>query len=368
MNDDAQNMLSAFLNINLKSISNNYQKISGMVMPAICAATVKADAYGLGLEQVALTLQKSGCKYFFVSDLSEGVRLRNIFGSNDNIIYALNGLKPSMTEEYIAFKITPVIGSPAELEEYYANTKKNMENPIALHFDTGFSRLGFDEVEIDELLIDRLNIDLIVSHLSTAEDIESNISENQLNQLLKYSDRFVGIKKTIANSAAIFRDKSFLLDMVRPGISLYCGYNGTESSNKLEPAIELYAPIIQVKDLKAGSTIGYGASYVAKKNIRIALVEFGYADGLPWSLKSTNQETGGRFYINDHAAPILGRVSMDIVAIDITKIKSDIKRGDFVEIIGSNQNIDTLAKNAGTISYEILTRLNSRVKKFYKYV
>ncbi len=368
MNDNAQNMLSAFMNINLASISHNYHKISKFVKPAICAATVKADAYGLGLEEVAITLQNSGCKYFFVSDLYEAIRLRNIFGSNDNVVYALNGLKPKMTKEYISHRITPVIGSSAELEEYRVNIDECGEHRIALHFDTGFSRLGFEMNEISKLSINGLNIDLIMSHLSTAEDPLSNLPENQLNQLLNATNRFVGIKKTIANSAAIFRGKSFLLDMVRPGISLYCGYNEKGNLNGLESAIELYAPIIQIKNIKAGSTIGYGASYRAIKDIRIALVEFGYADGLPWSLKSTNHQSGGQFYFNNAPTPILGRVSMDIVAIDVTGIKNDIKRGDFVEIIGSNQNIDTLAKNAGTISYEILTRLNSRVKKHYKYV
>lgn len=368
MNDDAQNMLSAFMNVNLTSISHNYHKISTFVEPSICAATVKADAYGLGLEEVAITLQNSGCKYFFVSDLYEAIRLRNIFGSNDNVIYALNGLKPTMTKEYISHKITPVIGSTAELEEYRTNTDESAVHRIALHFDTGFSRLGFEVNEISKLSIKGLNIDLIMSHLSTAEDPQSSLPENQLNQLLKATNRFVGVKKTIANSAAIFRGKSFLLDMVRPGICLYCGYTEKGASTKLESAIELYAPIIQIKDIKAGSTIGYGASYRAIKDIRIALVEFGYADGLPWSLKSTNHQFGGQFYFDNAPTPILGRVSMDIVAIDVTGIKSDIKRGDFVEIIGSNQNIDTLAKNAGTISYEILTRLNSRVKKHYKYV
>ena len=368
MNDDSQNMLSAFMNVNLTSISHNYHKISTFVEPSICAATVKADAYGLGLEEVAITLQNSGCKYFFVTDLYEAIRLRNIFGSNDNVIYALNGLKPTMTNEYISHKITPVIGSTAELEEYRTNTDESALHSIALHFDTGFSRLGFEVNEISKLSINGLNIDLIMSHLSTAEDPQSSLPENQLNQLLKASKRFVGVKKTIANSAAIFRGKSFLLDMVRPGISLYCGYNEKGASTRLESAIELYAPIIQIKDIKAGSTIGYGASYRAVKDIRIALIEFGYADGLPWSLKSTNQQFGGQFYFDNAPTPILGRVSMDIVAIDVTGIKSDIKRGDFVEIIGSNQNIDTLAKNAGTISYEILTRLNSRVKKHYKYV
>ncbi|MBU92252.1 MAG: alanine racemase [Rhodobiaceae bacterium] len=368
MNDDSQNMLSAFMNVNLTSISNNYYKISKFVEPSICAATVKANAYGLGLEEVAITLQKSGCKYFFVSDLYEAIRLRNIFGTNDNAIYALNGLKPTRTKEYISHKITPVIGSFAELEEYRANTSESIDHRIALHFDTGFSRLGFDMNEIGKLSINGLNIDLIMSHLSTAEDPQSSLPENQLNLFLKANNRFVGIKKTIANSAAIFRGKSFLLDMVRPGISLYCGYDGKEALGRLESAIELYAPIIQIKDVEAGSSIGYGASYRAIKDMSIALVEYGYADGLPWSLRSTNHQSGGQFYFNNTPTPILGRVSMDIVAIDVTVLKNDVKRGDMVEIIGSNQNIDTLAKNAGTISYEILTRLNSRVKKYYKYV
>ena len=194
MNDNAQNMLSAFMNINLASISHNYHKISKYVKPAICAATVKADAYGLGLEEVAITLQNSGCKYFFVSDLYEAIRLRNIFGSNDNVVYALNGLKPKMTKEYISHRITPVIGSSAELEEYRVNIDECGEHRIALHFDTGFSRLGFEMNEISKLSINGLNIDLIMSHLSTAEDPLSNLPENQLNQLLNATNRFVGIK------------------------------------------------------------------------------------------------------------------------------------------------------------------------------
>ena len=197
MNDDSQNMLSAFMNVNLTSISHNYHKISTFVEPSICAATVKADAYGLGLEEVAITLQNSGCKYFFVSDLYEAIRLRNIFGSYDNVIYALNGLKTTMTNEYISHKITPVIGSTAELEEYRTNTDESALHHIALHFDTGFSRLGFEVSEISKLSINGLNIDLIMSHLSTAEDPQSSLPENQLNQLLKATNRFVGVKKLL---------------------------------------------------------------------------------------------------------------------------------------------------------------------------
>ena len=215
MNDNAQNMLSAFMNVNLASISHNYQKISKFVEPSICAATVKADAYGLGLEEVATTLQNSGCKFFFVSDLYEAIRLRNIIGSNDNVVYALNGLKPKMTKEYISHKITPVIGSFAELEEYRANIDECAKHRIALHFDTGFSRLGFEMNEISKLSINGLNIDLIISHLSSAEDPQSNLPENQLNQLLNATNRFVGITKFSKTVISKFKKEKLLPNFLK---------------------------------------------------------------------------------------------------------------------------------------------------------
>jgi alanine racemase len=358
---------SAFLEIDLCALADNYNSISEYVKPSLCAATIKANAYGLGLEAVSKTIYDAGCRSFFVSDLDEGIRLRENLTSPDITIYILNGLMPHSVEYYKKYNLTPVIGSLEELDEYRVFDKQNIY-PIAIHFDTGFSRLGFDITLASKISEYKLNISLIMSHIASAEEKLSEMPENQLDQFLQICKIFNNPKSSIANSAALIRNKSFHLDMVRPGISLYGGYENLQSKLQVKPVVKLYAPIIQIKKIKKGATIGYGAIYKATHDKAIALVSIGYADGIPRSLSSSNDEMGGQFYYEGQPTPILGRVSMDIVAIDISDIPyNTINRGNFIEIIGSNQNIDNLSENADTISYEILTRLNSRIRKIYKY-
>ena len=358
---------SAFLEIDLHALTQNYKSISKYVSPSSCAATVKANAYGLGIKIISKTLYDAGCKYFFVSDLNEGISLREILTSPDIMIYVLNGLMPHSVEYYKQYNLTPVIGSIEELDEY-TNVHQQDQFPIAIHFDTGFSRLGFDKEMAVQISKYKLDINLIMSHLASAEEKLSKMPENQLNQFIEICKLFKKQNRSIANSAGLIRNSRFHLEMVRPGIGLYGGYENTQNILAIKPVIKLYAPIIQIKNIQKHSTVGYGATYIAKKDMRIALISIGYADGIPRSLSSTNAIKGGQFFYNGVPTPILGRVSMDIIAIDISKITSNkMKRGEFIEIIGSNQNIDKLSENADTISYEILTRLNTRIRKIYKY-
>lgn len=359
---------TAFLEIDLHALTENYKSIAKYVSPSLCAATVKANAYGLGIKKISNTLYKAGCRYFFVSDLNEGISLREILTTTDITIYVLNGLMPHTVEYYKEYNLTPVIGSMEELNEYNDYVQQRKQFPIAIHFDTGFSRLGFDKEMAVQVSKYNLDINLIMSHLASAEEKLSLMPENQLEQLLEICKLFKKQYRSIANSAGIIRNSRFHLEMVRPGIGLYGGYENIQNILEIKPVIKLYAPIIQIKNIQKNSTIGYGATYIAEKDMRIALISIGYADGIPRSLSSTSTLSGGQFFYNGIPTPILGRVSMDIIAIDISEIpRNKMQRGKFIEIIGSNQNIDKLSENADTISYEILTRLNTRIRKIYKY-
>jgi len=364
---DLNNHLSAYIEIDLSALSNNYKKISKFVSPSVCAATIKANAYGLGIDEIAKTLVKSGCREFFVSDIYEGIKLRKTLNKNQFEIYALNGLKYTKDQDYARYNIIPVLGSLNELDYYKQSSMYDNTLPVAIHIDTGFSRLGFDIEDVISICKENLNVKLLMSHLANADDTNSKLPELQLEKFLQISNNFMGVRKSIANSHAIHRGQSYHLDLVRPGISLYGCSNDNQTQIKYEQVVKMFAPILQIKEVKKGSSIGYGAAFVATKDITIAILEIGYADGIPRSLSSTNQHEGGSFYINNNAVPIIGRVSMDLVAVNITECKTNTNVGDYVEIFGTNQNIDTLAKNADTISYELLTRLNHRVQKFYKY-
>ena len=361
------NYLSAYLEIDLSALSNNYKKISKFVAPSVCAATVKANAYGLGLEEIAKTLVDSGCREVFVSDIYEGIKLRKILKNKKCEIYALNGLKYTKDNDYAKYDIIPVIGSVNELSYYIQSSMYDNNLPVAIHIDTGFSRLGFGIEDAISVHKENLNVKLLMSHLANADDTNSKLPELQIERFLNISNNFIGVRKSIANSHAIHRGQAYHLDLVRPGISLYGCSNHNQTQINYEQVVKMFAPIIQIKEVKKGSSIGYGAAFVATKDITIAILEIGYADGIPRSLSSTNQHEGGSFYIDNNAVPVIGRVSMDLVAVNITDCKTDTNVGDYVEIFGTNQNIDTLAKNADTISYELLTRLNHRVQKFYKY-
>tara|TARA_Y100000590_G_scaffold417214_1_gene516732 strand:- start:3269 stop:4402 length:1134 start_codon:yes stop_codon:yes gene_type:complete len=363
-----QKLNTSFLEIDLRLIQKNFCTLNKYVGKSICAATVKANAYGLGLDLISKSLYECGCKCFFVSDLDEGISLRKNIPDQNITIYVLNGLTPNSFKEYKNHNLQPVIGCHEELNELIENGIMSSNYPIAIHFDTGFSRLGWDCSKARDLSDQQIKPSLVMSHLACADNLESNMPEKQLKKFMNVVPYFKNTKYSIANTAGISRNKQFHLDMVRPGIGLYGGYSTKYIDVDLHQTIKLYAPVIQTKLIKKGATIGYEASYTAKNNTNIALVSIGYADGILRTLGSTNDRMGGCFYYNDSPLKILGKVSMDIVAIDISNIKDKyISRGDFVEIIGPNQNIDQLSKNADTISYELITRLNPRIKKIYKY-
>ena len=358
---------NAILEINLNALTKNYLKIKkNLNKNTECAATVKANAYGLGDNKIVKTLIKTGCKTFFVAHLSESVQLRKY--SKKIKIYCYHGINKKNYKEFINFNISPVINSLDQLLEVNKLKKLRKFNlGIAIHFDTGMSRLGLDEYETNWLLsnkdcISSLKVDLVMSHLSCGDDIKSSMNVKQLKRFSIIRKNFSSSKASLANSAGIFISKEYHFDLVRPGIALFGGNPITNSEIKFQNVINLKAKIIQIRNIKKNDTVGYGASYKAKKNMCIGTIAIGYADGFVRKF-SNNMEV----YYKNKPLKVIGRISMDLMTIDLSSIISLIKsdKTAYVEIINNFNNINKLSKNIDTISYEILTSLGNRYKRKY---
>ena len=356
------------LEIDLKSICHNYKKIKKKVgKNCIVAATVKANAYGLGLKQVSKSLIKHKCKDFFVATLMEGIELRSY---NKSVhIYILNGLDSGKCSIYKKYRLTPVLNSIKQIREYeiyQSKIKKSMD--AIIHFDTGMSRLGLDEDETKKLInnkniiLKKTNIRYIMSHLACGDESKSNKNKEQLKMFREISKTFKNIKMTLANSAGVLLGKNYHFDMVRPGISIYGGNALKNKKNTYKHVVKLTARLIQIRKINKGSTVGYGATYKAKQNMTIGTISLGYADGLN-RLFSNNMKC----YYKKKEIDLIGRVSMDLVTLDLSKFqKKDIQINNRIEIINDQNNIDRICMNIGTIPYEILTNLGFRYSRKYK--
>ena len=358
---------NTYLNINLKSINKNYKIIKKKIgSKCFIAATVKANAYGLGVNKVVPSLIKTGCKFFFVATTNEAIELRKI---NKKItIFILNGLVTKELKLIKNYDLIPVINNLKQLETIEKfQLKIGISIKIALHFDTGMSRLGFDQIETKELIDNKLKliryskIFLIMSHLSCADDKKSKLNEKQLAKFNLIRSYFPDCIHSVSNSAGILLGKKYHLDMVRPGISLYGGHCQMNEKKIYHDVVFLKAKLIQVREIYKGDTIGYGATFKAKSRMKIGTLAFGYADGFN-RLYSNNY----KIFFQNKPIKIVGRVSMDLVTVDLTSLKTKNKIMDEeFEIIGSKCSINTIAKFINTIPYEILTNLGKRYERRY---
>ena len=358
---------NTFLDINLKAINKNYKIIKQIVgRKCIIAATVKANAYGLGADQVVNSLIKKGCKYFFVATTNEAIYLRKL---NKRIfIFILNGLVTKELKNIRKFNLIPVINNLAQLKKIENYQKENnCFLNIAIHFDTGMSRLGLDQNETENLiknkalLIKKSKLRLIMSHLSCADDKKSKLNKIQLNKFNFVKSHFPNCLCSLSNSAGILLGKKYHFDMVRPGISLYGGQCQINEKIIYKNVVSIKAKLIQIREIYKGDTIGYGATFKAKSKMKIGTLGFGYADGFN-RLFSNNY----KILLGDKKINLVGRVSMDLITIDLTNIKTkkNIMNEEF-EVIGDKFSINTIAKTINTIPYEILTNLGKRYERRY---
>ena len=358
------------LTIDLAAIEANWIKLSGMTVPVECAAVVKADAYGCGLEPVTRVLYRAGCRTFFVADVVEGRRVRAI--AADAVIYVLNGLMPGSAAAFAHDYLRPVINSTTELAEWDAFVAiNNWRGGAALHVDTGMNRLGIT-VEEAVAIAPRLQSEnhgftLLMSHLACAETPDHPMNDRQIRLFREIRILFRGLASSLANSSGVFLGGTVYCDLVRPGVALY-GANPTPGrSNPMHPVVELKGRIIQVRVVNQGDTVGYGGAFTATRSSRIAIVALGYADGFLRSAAAARGKPAAEVIIAGRRCPVAGRVSMDVLAVDVTHLPDGtVRRGDNATLIGDGMSVDDLAGAMGTIGYEVLTGLGRRYHMAYK--
>lgn len=357
----------ARLCIDLGALAANYAMLQRRAGPVPCAAVIKADAYGLGAERVAGALAMRGCRHFFVAHLGEAIAVRPHLPP-DARIYVLNGLQPGCEQICAAADIVPVLNS-AEQARAWTGFARALDRalPAALQMDSGMSRLGLCADEARALAADRsfqthVALELVMSHLACADMPEHPANRAQLDRFAALAALFPGTPRSIANSGGVLLEQAFHLDMVRAGIALY-GADPTEAgSQPMRPVVALDAPVIQLRTIAADTGVGYGLTFRAPSPSRIVTIGIGYADGWPRTLGNR-----GAAWFGDRRLPIVGRISMDSVTLDATALpRGAIGYGDRVELIGPHQSIETIAADAGTIAYEILTGLGDRFERVYR--
>jgi alanine racemase len=364
-------LAGAILTIDLAAIQENWRRLAVRAAPAECGAAIKGNAYGLGVGPVAQALWQAGCRTYFVARPMEGGELRHIL-PREAVIYVLDGLFPGQAEFYAAEDLRPALITIEEAREWAAfGTAYGRALPCALHVDTGINRLGFSSAALDELLADKalmekLNLALLMSHLACADEPGHPLNERQRQAFAAVRERLPGIPASLANSSGIFLGSGFTQDLVRPGIALYGGNPIAPSANPMMPVVQLEGTVLQIREVAAGESVGYGATWRAPRATRVAVLGAGYKDGVARSLSSRASNGPAQVFIGGRRCPIIGRVSMDMMAIDVTGVPLHLcARGMHAEIIGRNIAIDEAAEWAGTISYELLTRLGQRFTRLY---
>ncbi len=361
---------TAILTIDLDAVTANYAALSDLAAPAACAAVVKADAYGLGMYEVAPVLWRAGCKTFFVATLDEASSLRALLP--DAVIYVFAGLMPDTAEIYRAQDLRPVLNSADEIREWAACCAECGERlPCAVHIDSGMNRLGLSAEEVDQVaradeLWQALTLSLVMSHLACADRPDHPKSQTQRAVFEELRARLPAAPASLANSAGILLGADFVYDVVRPGIALYGGHPQRRGENPFQQVVHLKGRILQLRDAAPGETVGYGATRTMREAARLAVVSVGYADGFFRALSVADDEEGFAGYLGPHPAPIVGRVSMDLITLDVSSVPEELaQRGAWVELIGPNVPAHVFAAHAGTIDYEVLTNLGQRAFRRY---
>ncbi len=362
------------LTINLDAVVENWRILRDQTRHKRCAAVVKADGYGLGLAPVAQRLTAAGCDTFFVAHLDEGIALAQLLEPTPNTIWnerpricVMNGLLPGQEAAYLEHRLWPSLNDPGQIGRWqdFCNQRESAL-PAVLHCDTGMSRTGLDRRETEMLIaepeqLDGINLRFVMSHMACADTPDHPMNREQQRF---FADLVARLPKAaegamLAASSATFLGEDWHFDWIRPGVCLYGVRPNAGIPNPMRPVVSLESQILQVRQIDAPESVGYGASHRAQGPARIATLAVGYADGFLRSLSNSASAWRG-----DVEVPIVGRVSMDLITVDVTAL-SDITAGDTLSLIGPNQDIDRLAEAAGTIGYEILTSLGTRYARHY---
>lgn len=356
----------AVLTINLSAIAENYRYLVNKLGKTVCAAVVKADAYGLGIAQVAPVLEQVGAKHFFVAHVDEGLALRPYLSPHTSVT-VLHGPRPDAAEVCVRNNLRPVLNSlkqVAVLRDLAAKMDKPLD--VAIQLDTGMSRFGLSEADIHKLmatpeLLEGLSVSLVMSHLACADTPENAANAMQRERFENYARMLPKAALSLSASSGIFLGQPFHFDLVRPGAALYGVAPQNDGVNPLKPVVGLQTHILQIRTLSKGDRVGYGLTWQATGPCRVATIAVGYADGF-----ARAGAAAGCAWYKGYRLPILGRISMDSMTVDLSAVPEGLLEEDsMVELLNESYGVDDVAKAEGTIGYEVLTSLGRRYHRVY---
>lgn len=357
---------AGLLTIDLGALADNYRALNRRAAPARAAAVVKADAYGLGAQEVVPVLIEAGCRDFFTAHFSEALNILPLM-QGECRLFVLNGLLPGDESLCAETGIIPVLNGVEQVALWKAEAARRGETlPAALQVDSGMARLGLSPQEAASLAADPagltgIRLELVMSHLASADEPENPSNRSQFKAMQALSALFPEIPVSFVNSGGLFLSPDYRGALARPGIALYGGVPQAGMDNPVRPVVKLEVAVVQTRAVPAGTAIGYGGALIAEKPMRLAVISAGYADGLPRSLSNR----GAAWFEGVHL-PIAGRVSMDSIILDISALpEGTLTLGSRVELIGEQQPLERIAADAGTIAYEILTSLGRRYRRAY---
>ncbi|NNH29969.1 alanine racemase [Rhizobium sp. SEMIA 4085] len=361
--------------VDLTALTENWRDMARRSKRARASAVVKADAYGMGIEDAGEALYIAGARDFFVATVDEGVTLR--LYAPDARIFVLAGIWPGTERRFFENDLVPVISSEEQLAFWMAVLSEYGDYPCALHVDTGFNRLG---LHIDEALALADDVSrpasfapvLVMSHLACGDDPSSQMNKQQLESFRKVSAAYEGIESSLAASGGIFLGEDYHFDLTRPGIAIYGGEAVSGMANPMRPVATAQARVIQVRTVRAGESVSYGRTLRLDRDSRLAVVSAGYADGYMRSQSSGGiplrqaVPQGGQGLFEGYTVPVAGRITMDLSIFDVTDLPENlIRAGDYIELFGRNIPVDDAARAAGTIGYEMLAGVGLRYERKY---
>jgi alanine racemase len=352
----------AILHVDLEALAANHAWLQAAAAPARVGAVVKADGYGLGAVPVARRLAAAGCTDFFVATYAEAVELRPEIP--EGTLYVLGGCLPGGTDDFLRQRLVPVLNTADEVRDW-ARTASGA--PAAVQLDTGMNRRGLDAgdvaaLERDHDVLPRLNLVLVLTHYACADDATQPLNAAQVERFEALRARLPAAPTSIANTAGTLLGPEFRGDVIRPGLGLYGGRAAAHGPNPMREVARLQARVLQLRDVREAGTVGYGATHTVRPPARLATLGIGYADGYLRSLSGR-----GIVVAAGHRVPVVGRVSMDLLTVDVTTVpRHALTVGDWVDVIGGGIALEEVAALAGTIPYELLTAIGPRVARSYR--
>jgi alanine racemase len=354
---------SALLSIDLAALRANFKTLKRLSGKADCGVAIKGGAYGIGLVEAARALWQAGCRHFFVARPQEGAELRAVLPKA--LIYVLDGLYAGQAPYYTKHQLRPALVSADEIRDW---AKQGKGQPCAIHVDTGINRAALPFNEFEKLapkLQQMVNVQLLMSHLACSDEPDHTMNQQQLKRFQKVRAHLPDVPASLVNSGGIFLGPDYAFDLTRAGIAMYGANPTPHRANPMRVVTTLKVRVLQVKTIAKGEHVGYSATWTAPRDTKIAIIAAGYRDGIPRKLSSGKGKPDAQVWIGGRTCPIIGRVSMDMMGVDVTDA-GRVRAGDYAEIFGPRISVDQTAASAETISYEVLTRLGNRYTRVIK--